>query len=119
MDVKSLYTNIPNDEGIEATKDYISKSDVNKIKPVITAFLRLILTFNDFSFNATSYLQVSGVSMGTKCSPAYANFFMGSFEDKYILPLIKDKTMMYTRYIDDIFLYGQTISKNYKDSFNI
>ena len=41
--------------------------------------------------------------MGMKCTPAYANIFMGSFEDKYILPLIKDKTMMYTRYIDDIF----------------
>ena len=41
--------------------------------------------------------------MGTKCAPAYANLFMGNFEEKYILPLIKDKTMLYTRYRDDIF----------------
>ena len=60
MDVKSLYTNIPNDEGIQAVKNYMSKSEVNKMKPVITAFLRLILTLNNFSFNGTSYLQVSG-----------------------------------------------------------
>ena len=37
------YTNIPNDEGIEGNKDYISKLEVNKMKPVTKAFLRLIL----------------------------------------------------------------------------
>ena len=103
MDVKSLYTNIPNNEGIDAIKDYITKSDISNMKPVLIAFLRLVLTLNNFSFNGANYLQISGVSMGTKCAPAYANLFMGSFEDKYILPNIKNKTMLYARYIDDIF----------------
>ena len=77
MDVKSLYTNIPNDEGIQAVKDYISKSDVNKMKPVITAFPRLILTLNNFSFDDASYLQVSGVSMGHEMCSSLCKFIYG------------------------------------------
>ena len=41
--------------------------------------------------------------MGTKCAPSYANLFMGMFQEEYILPLIKEKTLIYLRYIDDIF----------------
>ena len=116
MDVKSLYTNIPNDEGIEVIKDYISNSDIKDKQPIITTFLRLILTLNNFSFNGTNFLQLSGVSMGTKCAPSYANLFMGKFEETYILPNIRNKTLLYTRYIDDIFFIW-TGNKHDLDTF--
>ena len=105
LDVKSLYTNIPNSEGIAAVKrafdNYSNKLVSTK---VIVTFLSLILTLNNFSFNSKHYLQRKGCAMGTSCAPAYANIFMADFESKYIYPLIKNKAITYLRYIDDIFM---------------
>ena len=42
--------------------------------------------------------------MGTKTAPSYANIFMGQFEEQYIYPRIKNKSILYLRHIDDIFL---------------
>ena len=103
MDVKSLYTNIPNREGITAVKSFLDTSAIKHLTPVITIFLRLILTLNNFIFNDTNFLQTNGVSMGTKCAPSYANLFMGKFEETYILPQLLNKSSLYLRYIDDIF----------------
>ena len=47
LDLKSLYTNIPNEEGIAAVREAISMSTSSKISSkVITTFLWLILTFS-------------------------------------------------------------------------
>ena len=89
MDVRSLYTNIPNDEGISA---------------VITTFLALILTLNNFVLDCIHYLQIKGCPMGTICAPAYANIFMANFEVKYIYPYIRDKTKLFLRFTDDLFM---------------
>ena len=107
LDVKSLYTQIPNQEGIEAVKSTLYQSDKREMAPVITAFLWLILTLNNFTFNDINYLQTSGMSMGSKASTSYANLFMGEFEKRYIYPKLKDKCPLYLRYIDDIFLLWQ------------
>jgi len=45
-----------------------------------------------------------GCAMGTKCAPAYANLFMGQFEEKLLLPIIEHLSKMYLRFIDDIFI---------------
>ena len=42
--------------------------------------------------------------MRTICIPSYANIFMSEFEEKYIYPLVKNKSVIYLRYIDDIFM---------------
>ena len=42
--------------------------------------------------------------MGNKCAPAYANIFMGNFEQKFIFALLKEKSLAYQRFINDIFL---------------
>ena len=103
MDVKSLYTNIPNAEGIDAVKSYMRDSDKRNLIPVISAFLTLILTLNNFQFNDQNILQINGVSMGTKCATQYANLFMGKFEERHILPKIQAAILLYCRFIDDIF----------------
>ena len=80
LDVRSLYTNIPHKEGIEAVKQKSKKSkSIINIKVVLT-FLKLILTLNNFVFNGINYLQKKGCAMGTACAPSYANIFMGWFE---------------------------------------
>ena len=40
----------------------------------------------------------------TSCAPAYAKTFMTQFEKQYIYPFIKNKLILYLRYIDDIFM---------------
>ena len=42
--------------------------------------------------------------MGTVCAPSYANLFMAQFEEKHIHSYIKDMSLLYLRYIDDIFV---------------
>ena len=107
MDVRSLYTNVPNDEGIEAVKSYLqtrNRPGDGALSRIIATFLRLILTLNNFVFNDQNYIQVNGASMGTKCAPTYASLFMGKFEEVNIIPKIRNSIMLYVRYIDDIFL---------------
>ena len=52
--------------------------------------------------------------MGTICAPAYANIFMAEFEQKYVYPLIKDKSILFLRYIDDIFMVWTKSEKQLK-----
>ena len=42
--------------------------------------------------------------MGTICATSYANIFMSEFEEKHIYPLIINKSVIYLRYTDDIFM---------------
>ena len=42
--------------------------------------------------------------MGTICSPSYASIFMSEFEEKHYYLLMKSKSVIYLRYIDNIFM---------------
>ena len=53
--------------------------------------------------------------MGTICAPAYANIFMAEFEQIYVHPLIKDKSINFLLYIDDIFMVWKKSEKQLKD----
>ena len=115
-DILSLYTSIPNNEGIAATKkrydNYIHKTLPTKI---IATFLALILTLINFVFNSNFYLQIKGCAMSTICAPAYANIFMAEIEQKYIYPLIKDKSIIFLRYKCDTFMVWTKSEKQVKD----
>ena len=104
LDVKSLCTNIPNAEGIKSVKtslDNYSKRTAST--KVITTFLALILTLNNFIFNCKNHLQIKDCAMGTICAPSHANIFMDHFERKFIHSFIKTFSLIYLRFIDDIF----------------
>ena len=117
MDVKSLYTNIPHAEGIDAVKTFMNQHRAPaKAVSIVTTLLHLILTLNNFIFNSVHYLQQMGCPMGTKCAPNYANLFMGDFENKFIYPLIRTYSVLYLRYIDDIFMLWKG-SKEQLDNF--
>ena len=104
LDVRSLYTNIPHKEGIEAVKQKLKKSKPSINIKVILTFLKLILTLNNFVFNGINYLQKKGYAMGNRYPPSYANIFMGWFGEKFIFPLLTNLSDFYLRLIDDIFL---------------
>ena len=105
MDVSSLYTNIPNEEGISCIKELLNEKRNRLEKPSndsLTKLLRLVLTKNNFQFNGTNYIQIGGTAMGTRVAPSLANLFMNSLENKMIQSYDK-KPKVWLRYIDDIF----------------
>ena len=104
MDVTSLYTNIPQEQGMQivcAAYDKFYKS----YPPIPTGCLRemprLILEENSFKFTNKLYLQRHGTSMGTKAAVVFANIFMAEKETQ-ILRQSKHKPLEWIRYIDNI-----------------
>ena len=87
--VKGIYGNYP--KKIVATK-------------LITTFLTLVLTLSNFVFSSKFYLQIKGCSKRTVCGPKYANIFMSEFRERYVHPLIKNKSYTYLCFMDDIFM---------------
>ena len=102
MDVSSLYTNIPQDEGIAACEEaWNTRSEKNPPTECLVTLLKLVLENNNFSFNEKHYLQIDGTSMGTKMAPSYANIFMGQLE-KRLLASAPYQPLSWFRFIDDI-----------------
>jgi hypothetical protein len=105
MDVTSLYTNIPNHEGMTAVAKCLRRHQpiYSVSHQSLLQLLKLVLHCNNFEFNGTDYLQIGGTAMGTKLAPSYANIFMGELECD-ILRNAPTKPILYLRYIDDIFM---------------
>ena len=90
MDVSSLYTNIPQEEGTEIVcKAYDSFHNYNP--PIPTRFLREMLG-----------LQTHGTAMGIKMAVSFANIFMAKIETT-LIQQSETKPKEWRRYIDDIF----------------
>ena len=105
MDVTSLYTNIPQEEGITTVcRAYDAFHNKNPRIPTkhLREMLDLILKENSFQFNGENYLQTHGTAMGTKMAVAFANIFMADFETKLIRQS-RIKLTEWKRYIDDVF----------------
>ena len=41
--------------------------------------------------------------MGINCAPSCANIFMDHFERRYISPFLQGLSLIYLRFVDDIF----------------
>ena len=86
MDVTSLCTNIPWEEGIEIVCRTYETFYGNEL-PIPTHFLRemlrLILKENSFHFNGKN-LQTHRTAMGTKMAVSFANIFMAEVETDII-----------------------------------
>ena len=103
MDVTSLYTNIPQEEGIAIVCRAYETFYENKL-PIPTHFLRellrLILKENSFNFNGKN--QTYGAAMGTKMAVSFANIFMAEIETD-VINSSPHKSIIWKRCIDDIF----------------
>ena len=102
MDITSLYTVIPNNEGLQALKHFFNQRPIKKpISETLLRLAELVLTPNCFSFGDNHYKQINGVAMGTKMGPSYANLFVGFIENKFFSNYHGPKPDLYKRYIDD------------------
>eukprot|EP00745_Piridium_sociabile_P023737 TRINITY_DN3707_c0_g1_i1.p1 TRINITY_DN3707_c0_g1~~TRINITY_DN3707_c0_g1_i1.p1 ORF type:complete len:909 (-),score=150.62 TRINITY_DN3707_c0_g1_i1:630-3356(-) len=102
MDVTSLYTNIPHNEGLQALKHFLKKSSFKIDVTTILRLAELVLTLNTFSFGDQHYVQTRGVAMGTKMGPSYACLFVGFVEEKLFEAYTGHIPVFYKRFIDDV-----------------
>ena len=119
LDIKSMYSNIPTEEGLKAMeKELDSRED----KAIPTSFLmtliRLVLECNAFEFDKKFFLQLFGTAMGTRMAPTYANIFMGCHEASLLENCpdhLKGYIFSYKRYIDDILIIWSGTSDKLKE----
>ena len=103
MDVKSLYTVIPNDCGLQALTYFLDKRDIKEPSTcTLTRLAELVLTLDSFSFNNEYYRQIGGVAMGSKMGPNYACLFVGYVEQQIREQYTGFTPQLHKRYIDDI-----------------
>lgn len=104
LDVRSLYTNVPIDEGIRrVTRAFLRHPDTNRPNAEIIELLKLSLTSNDFVFEDEVWIQASGVAMGKAFGGSFCNVYLGEWEATALAcsPL---RPSLWLRYQDDIFL---------------
>ena len=80
MDVRSLYTSVPNNKNIAETKKRYENYTYNKLYTLKLSqtFLALFFKLNNYVFNSKFKLQIKGCTMGTICSPKFVNIFIAT-----------------------------------------
>lgn len=109
LDVESLFTNVPVDETINLILNRVYHDGRYTPLEIPEPTLKKLLVACTkeapfFSPKGEMYVQVDGVAMGSPLGPLFANFYLGSIEEK-VFHLNNDlKPELYCRYVDDIFL---------------
>ena len=121
MDVTSLYTNIPQEEGI-TTICHAYDTFYTATPPIPTHYLRemlrLILQENSFQFNGKDFLQTHGTAMGTKTAVSFANIFIAKIEAA-IIDQHSTRPLLWKRYIDEVFSYGTLTERKLTTSLSM
>ena len=87
IDFKSLYTNIPVQDAINAIKELVWKyGNVIPNAEFIVELLDVILKNSLMTFDGEYFQQIFGVIMGTDVAPILANIYMARLER-----ILKDK----------------------------
>ena len=124
-DAQSMYTNIDTKIGIQAFRDifatFSEKIPDNLPQDLFLTILELVMRNNIFAFGDTTWIQLTGIAMGTSCACMYATLTYAYHEETMLLPTYKPYLLLYTRFIDDIFgIWVGSIEKfeEFKNSLN-
>ena len=99
-----LYTGLPNAEGIKAVRKSLDNHPKRTVATkVITTFLALILTLNNFILTLETICKQKAVLWEPSEHHHTQIYFMDHFLKKLIYPFIKGFSLIYLRFIDDIF----------------
>ena len=104
MDIRSLYTVIPNGKGLLVHKHFFSFY-LHTVKEPSSethfGLAELVLTLKCFSFAKSYFKQINCVAMGTKMRPSYANRFLDYIKHQFFNQYNVPKPELYRRCIDD------------------
>ena len=104
FDVKSLFTNVPIDEAIQATSRAVGKMNEEQLplpRDDYVALIRLCVEFGPFEFMGQEYEQIQGLAMGSPLSAVMAQLFMEALEADHLRRLVGRNVVWY-RYVDDV-----------------
>lgn len=106
LDVLSLHTNIPHDEGIAAIREATQLSDIARVDSEMTAELTKVVCYR-----TTPFILWENICCRNKAQLwepewplAYANVFNGKVERQWQVLAPHGKIVTWFRFIDDIFL---------------
>ena len=121
MDVNSLYTNVPQEEGIltvcRAYEEFYHECPSIPTRS-LKEMLCLILQENAFHFKGKDYLQTHGTAMGTKMAVAFANIFMAKIEKEILGHAEREKTRYYGKgSLTMCSHYGAQVQTKWKNLF--
>jgi hypothetical protein len=107
LDVESLFTNVPVDTTIGMILDRVYRDEstpkLDIPEPHLKSLLEACTKEAPFiSPQGDMYLQIDGVAMGSPLGVLFANFYMGTIEDRVFSS--RQKPTVYCRYVDDIFV---------------
>ena len=118
-DVVGLYTNIPQDQGMQVFREALNSSRFRPEPKLPTEFLMTLLMFvltcNLFIFNSSFWLQIYGTAMGTRVAPTFACIFMGWLETGLLAAWVGTAVHMWRRFIDDIFFIWKGSEEELKE----
>ena len=83
IDAIGLYTNIPQEEGVQCVEEALEEQSNSTVPgKYIARLLEIILQHSVFAFDKELYQQKVGTSMGTKPAPSYADIFIARKVDR-------------------------------------
>ena len=115
IDVVGIYPNIAHSESLNSLRRFFELRDNIQISSdTLIELAEIVLKNNFFEFDQKTFKQVRGTAIRTRFAPPYAILFMADLEEK-ILNAFEQKPMIWWRYIDDIFLFGDMEANLWKN----
>ena len=106
FDVKSLFTNVPLQDAMEAVRRALDDNQDIALPVPKADFIRLVrlcVEFGALEFEGNEYKQIDGLAMGSPLSPVLACIFMETLETDHFLNIVGQSTT-WLRYVDDILV---------------
>ena len=115
FDVKSLFTSIAREEAVAAVRTKLDMDQHLYARTGLTAdtiveLLKLCMV-TSFQFRDSYYELTDGLAMGAPSSPAIANVYMGTLEER-ALSTFRQPPKFWRRYVDDVFSILRKVELN-------
>ncbi|XP_043922125.1 gap junction delta-4 protein [Protopterus annectens] len=118
IDIVSLFTAIPHTQGLEMFEASLLKfgtfsSDKCRF---IKELMELVLENNFMFLNGKYFRQKTGVAMGARCAPIYANMVLPFWETQTIFSsCFWDDVALYLRFLDDILIFWKGTKERFTE----
>jgi len=108
IDIKSQYTVISNDGGLQAPAYFLDQRTVKEPSThTLVCLAELVLILNTFSFDDQHHRQIGGVAMGSRMGSNYTYLFVGYIGGHICSMYTGFAPQLHNRYINDVVRAAQ------------